>query len=388
MIFRRLSIALRKWDSARDRRRVLRCFADWRALQQGLPAPRPTARRLLVIRLDDIGDYLLFRNHLAAYKKSPRWKEHSITLLGNASWRELFTTLDSELVDETIWVEKNRYLEAEAYRWEIWTRLRERGIMTVIAPSRTRPLLLDDLCMLAAAAAHRIGCVNTYRHCEWNRVSDSLYEELFSPTDAMLHEFPFNAQFAAWVCGTQCERGRPVIDFEPPPDSVDPYILCFVGANTRSKRWPAQRWIEFIDLYRRHHSGRILLAGAGKADCKMAHTIARRTGAQSIAGTVSLAQLLPRVAGARAVISNDTMGAHLGASFDRPTVIIANGVNYWRFTEYRSAGIERVETVYPEVFKRIRPHFGERAYDYTDAVSADIASIKASTVFETLNQTL
>jgi len=389
MIFRSLSIALRKWDSAKDRRRVLRCFAEWKALQQGLPAPRPSAANLLIIRLDDIGDYLLFRNHLAAYKKSPRWKQHSITLLGNASWKDLFTNLDKDLVDDTIWVEKNRYLGVAAYRWEIWKQLRARGAGTVIAPSRTRPLLLDDLCMLAAAPPHAIGCVNNHVHAEWNSTSDALYAELFSPREPLAHEFHFNAEFAAWVCGMRSERGRPVIEFRPPlSHGADRYIICFVGANTRSKRWPAKRWIEFIRLYGRQHSGRILLAGAGEADSEMARSIEQRTGAQSIAGTFSLWELLPWVAGARAVITNDTMAAHLGASLNRPTVIIANGVNYTRFTEYRSAGIEGVETVYPEVFIRIRQRLGERSYDYSDAVSADIASIKASTVFERLNELL
>jgi len=113
---RHVSLFLRKFDSAKDRERVLHSFAQWKALQQGLPPPRRCSKTLLLIRLDDIGDYLLFRNQLRMYKNSSRWTDHKVTLLGNDSWKELFTLLDEDAVDETMWVNKNRYLEHAEYR--------------------------------------------------------------------------------------------------------------------------------------------------------------------------------------------------------------------------------------------------------------------------------
>ena len=232
-MWRELSVALRKWDSAKDRRRVLARFGEWQALQQHLAAPRPSAAKLLVVRLDDIGDYLLFRNQLASYKQSERWKDHAVTLLGNASWREFFEHLDRDAVDEVIWVEKNRYLLNASYRWDIWTELRERGFGTVIAPSRTRPLLLDDMCMLAASPQKSIGCVNNYRHAEWNRLSDDLYSRLFDARDPLLHEFHFNARFAAWVCGADLPGGT------GPGSSRAP--ICPAGTPTSCASWVRTR---------------------------------------------------------------------------------------------------------------------------------------------------
>jgi ADP-heptose:LPS heptosyltransferase len=132
----------------------------------------------------------------------------------------------------------------------------------------------------------------------------------------------------------------------------------------------------------------VILAGHAPVEVEMARAIGERTGAESIAGTASILGFLRWVAGAQAVLTNDTMAAHLGASVNRPTVIIANGVNYNRFTEYTNAGIDNVVTVYPDVFNRIREHIGVVSYNYSDAVSADIASIKASTVFDKLQSVL
>jgi ADP-heptose:LPS heptosyltransferase len=386
---RRFSLLLRRVNSAKECRRILRQWTLWKEILCRLPAPaRSKQKKLLIVRADDIGDYLLFRNQLGMYKRSSRWAGHSITLLGNAAWKDLFAMLDRETVDETIWVNKHEYLESAPYRLELWTHLREQGFEIAIAPSRTRPLLMDDLCMLAAAPLYAIGSVNTYVHASWNRESDCLYNGLFRPQNSTDHEFNFNAEFTAWACGIRYEGHRPLIDYRFRTAPAAPYIICFIGASTRSKRWPVGRWIEFIDAYRQFHSGNVVLAGAGMAELRMARAIQKRTEAQSIVGEVSLPEFLHWVNGAKAVVTNDTMAAHLSASCNRPTVIIANGVNYFRFTEYGSAGIENVATLYPDVFTRRRRRMGDGPYPYEAAVSADVASIRAASVIHKLEEKL
>lgn len=395
---RHLSLLLRRRHSLQERAHTLRAFEDWHEAQQRLGAPNPRRGTLLVIRLDDIGDYLLFRNQLAMYKRSARWRSHSITLLGNASWRELFAAFDADSVDDTIWVQKGEYLTSAPYRWQIWKQLREGGFETVIAPSRTRPLLLDDLCRLAAAPSHCIGCVNTYVHAAWNERSDALYDELFTPPDTWLHEFHFNGQFAAWLGGIRYAGVRPLIgpvpSVEPPGAPAEPGakpgsdLICFIGANTRSRRWPASRWIEFIALYRRLHGGRVVLAGNGRVEQELAARIQQHSGAASIVGAVSLLELIRRIRAARAVVSNDTMAVHLSVSCGRPTVIVANGVNHQRFTDYDTAGISGVATLYPRVFTRRRDRSPRVPYHYADALTSDIASITAAQVLAGLDAVL
>ena len=386
-IFRQVSLIGRKADSAKDRRRVMRIFDEWLTAQRQLPPVQHRRETLLLIRLDDIGDYLLFRNQLEAYKRSARWKSHRITLLGNESWRGFFTALDQPTVDDTIWVNKDRYLENAPYRMAIWKQLRAGGFESVVAPSCVRPLLLDDFCMLAAAPLHSFGTVNANIHECWNRRSDSLYASLFKPPRSLMHDFDLNAEFSTWVSGTRYPGKRPCIEMRPAASGQGAYTICFVGASTRSKRWPANRWLEFIALYRRHFSGRIVLAaGSRTAELKMVNKIQQRTGAESIAGKLPVPDLLQWIAGAQAVVSNDTMAAHIGVSLNRPTVIIANGLNYMRFSEYSNAGITQVATVYSELFNRRRKRMGDRPHAYHETVTADIVSIRAASVIEALRQ--
>lgn len=384
--FRYISLLIRRIHSGKASKLLLQSFRQWKAELNGLPAPARSGKKLLLIRLDDIGDYLLFRNSLMEYKKSPRWREYEINLLGNIAWEEFFTALDSGAVDRTIWVNKTDYLNDQSYRMKIWLQLRQAGYETVICTSCTRPLLLDDLCMLAAGAENTLGSVNTFRHSQWNRLSDSLYTDLFRTEDPLIHEFYFNARFTEWSCGTGYPGKRPQIDYPFTRRCTEPYILCFIGANTRSRRWPVKRWIEFINLYQKYYPNRIILAG-GKGEAAMAKDIQGATGARSIVGTVSLQEMIDWVSGSQAVITNNTMAAHLSAACNKPAVIIANGDNYIRFTEYGSAGIDNISTVYPEVFQRRRRRVGDRSLHYT-AVSADIASIKALAVLNELEEIL
>ena len=383
-IGRWISLVGRRRDAEKDRLRVLERFALWKADVASLPPAAPMDKNLLLVRLDDIGDYLLFRNQLAMYKKSARWGGHRVTLLGNASWRELFQLLDTDTVDEVIWTEKNRYLEDSEYRESIWRSLRSRGFDSAVAVSCTRPLLLDDLCILAAAPIQRIGNSNTNVHADWNRLSDDLYTELFKPPSPLMHEFHFNAAFAEWACGLHYQGSRPKIDFTPARVQPPKYILCFVGASIRSKRWPASRWVELIRRYREIGEYDIVIAGNGPAEIEIARAIEQAVSVESLVGKATLTQLLSWVANAAAVISNDTMAAHIGAGFDVPTVIIANGVNYVRFADYSGAGIANVRTLYPRAVIEKRRRYGTTSYAYSETVTADIVSIKASQVLAEL----
>src|ERR1700733_3778639 len=104
-LFRSVSLLLRRRQSKKAVPRILQRLDLWRREQEYLPPYSVSGKKLLIIRLDDIGDYLLFRNHFAVYKNSPRWADHEIVLLGNGVWADLFAALDSAKADRVIWVD-------------------------------------------------------------------------------------------------------------------------------------------------------------------------------------------------------------------------------------------------------------------------------------------
>lgn len=379
-MFRSLSLGIRFLQSHKNARLLLKTFIKWQVDLKNLPPYKNKEKKLLIIRLDDIGDYLLFRNSLEAYKSSSRWKDYDITLLGNIIWKDLFEELDSSTVDKTIWIDKTLYLKVKSSRKSLCERLREEGFEYVICPSRTRPLLVDDLCVIATGALKKIGIKNTSIHTNWNKISDDLYTELyFDNAGIMMHEFYYNQEFTNWCCGTHLAHYHPYINNVSVNSLKDKYIVCFIGSSTPSKRWPAENWIQLIRLCNQTSMPPIIIIG-GKADIEMANFIQKETNTPNTAGKTSLIKTLYQVANAAVVITNDTMAAHAAASFSKPTIIIANGNNHYQFTDYNQPDMY---TIYPDIFLSKLQKKNNILLNYT-AVTKDIASIEAMTVFNKL----
>ena len=73
------------------------------------PSKEIKQKSLLLIRLDAIGDYVLFRNFIKLLKKTHKYNDYKITLLGNIVWKNLSKELDYEYVDKFIWLDRNKF---------------------------------------------------------------------------------------------------------------------------------------------------------------------------------------------------------------------------------------------------------------------------------------
>jgi len=375
-----LSLLFRKRRIRKESRKTIEQYKTWTEKLQLLPPPRPQAGRTLLIRLDDIGDYILFRNCLDAYRRSFSEKDHSLYLLGNEAWKPVFDTYDDARI-QAIWVDKKRYQHDEAYRQLLWENLRKEGFETVICPARTRPLLLDDLCMLACAPVRSIAAANTHRISSWNAISDKLYTRLSTLSHLPEHEFLFNTRFSLDVC-PQPGIALPELNIMPTDEPVydRPYIICFIGASAKSKLWPVTRWIRLINMIRDHFPGKILIAG-GPAEKIMAGQVSEATGSINIAATQDLPGMINLIAHAQVTISNDTMAAHIGAASGSDTVIITTGNNGSRFTDYSHTGISNVTTIYSPRYKRLLKKGQPDQIQDFQGVTSDIAAIREQDVF-------
>src|ERR1700749_1987797 len=59
---------------------------------------RTPKKRILIIKTDAIGDYILFRNFLEVLRTSEKFKDHEIDLLGNTLWQEVALWYDKPFV--------------------------------------------------------------------------------------------------------------------------------------------------------------------------------------------------------------------------------------------------------------------------------------------------
>lgn len=389
-MLRIVSLAIRKFQDKKNEQKVFNTFQSWCANIATLPnPPAPKQRKLIIIKLDDIGDYLVFRNGLATIRTAPRWQGYHITLLGNAAWKTIHNFADNTYTDATIWMNKGKFFEDHDYRMSLWTELKQAGFEVVICPSYTRPLLLDDVCALACQAPLNIAHYNTFKYPSWNEASDSGYQELYKSNSVTL-EYNFNTLFTHWCCNLPVPDNIKSINIPIPEVNTSlepPYIMCFIGASTKSRQWPTPHWIDLIQKLNKQYSLPIVLAG-GPSDAALAANIINSAPCSSVVGTISLVEMITFTAKSSLVITNNTMMTHLAIACGCKTAIITNGENYYRFTEYNDVGYTRTRTIYPPKFAQLlaKPHGFEITHHV--AVTSDIATVSVESVFKAADSLL
>jgi len=127
---------------------------------------------MLIIRLDAIGDYVLFRNFLEIVRTSDRYRDYAITLLGNAVWRSLSEELDTEFVDTFIWLDRFRFVKDHAYRKEKLREIGAAGYEIALSPVYSRGFIFSDALVKLVNAGEKIGsegCLSNMLRCRRRR---------------------------------------------------------------------------------------------------------------------------------------------------------------------------------------------------------------------------
>jgi len=92
-------------------------------------------KSLLIIRLDAIGDYVLFRNYIEVLKNSEKYKDYKITLVGNIAWKSIAEELDSKYIDNFIWTDREKFEKNFIYRYKKLKKISSKGYDVVINPT-------------------------------------------------------------------------------------------------------------------------------------------------------------------------------------------------------------------------------------------------------------
>ena len=99
--------------------------------------PTPLVKgSLLIVKLDNIGDYVLFRFMLKEIRNDSVFGNYKITLIGNSSFRDLAEEVDNQWIDRFIWVDKNRFSSNTWYKLKLFHQIRKYEIL--INPTHSR----------------------------------------------------------------------------------------------------------------------------------------------------------------------------------------------------------------------------------------------------------
>jgi len=337
-----------------QRQRAALSRADAAALA-AQAAPDPT--RVLVVRNDSIGDYLLYRPWLRRLAAETQRRGQRLTLLANTLWAPLARAWDADMVSEVLAVDFGRFSTDLAYRAEVLRQVGAGGFGEVLYPLHVREATVENFIQLLRAPV-RVASQGEHRTGPWFAQNDAGYTRLLPTTRTRLFEYDRNGEFFNnWLAtaspapistGVISQPNLPPLRLpeavlaEAAAAATDDYLVLFPGASARQKRWPTQHFAQLARGLHAHYGARYRLVLAGSpADAGHAQAIAQAAGPgvplDNRCGQTDLPGLAALIAGARLLVSNDTVAAHLAVQAGTPCLVLLMGENYGKFFPYPPA---------------------------------------------------
>jgi ADP-heptose:LPS heptosyltransferase len=293
------------------------------------------AENVLVLRLDAIGDFVLW---LDAAEGLHSYYEHAeITLVGNALWTDLAERLP--YFDHVIPVDPYRFRHHLGYRRQVLQRITETSYREALHVAHRRAGRFADAdAILRAVRADRKVASQGDTAPDWQMWwSNRWYTDILS-IDQEAMELRRNAQYVRGVGARSFRAGIPTLPAARLP-SVDgiprSFYVLFPGAGADYRRWPIDRFADVAERVYRETTWTGLVCG-GPGEEHMGNALCRKADAEleNWVGRTSIPELASVIDRARLLLGNETSAVHIATAVRTPSICILGGGHYGRFVPY------------------------------------------------------
>jgi len=310
---------------------------------------------LLIIKTDEIGDYILFRNFLPFFKKSNRYSNFKVTFLGNSIYRQLFEEFDAPYVDNALWVDKKKFKSDLHYRFNTLKQLRSIGFTEVVNCIYSRGVTMDDSVVAAIGIENSIGFIsdNSNRTQKEIALEKILYRLLIDSGNTNLFDLYRNADFLSKLLSNdQIKQASSLfISQRFMLSQRDNYYIVFSGAGKQNKKWKPNYFAEVIRyIYYKYGILPIICGSKSETDDSQAilRCIDDDIPINNLTGKTSLVETLELLNRAKFALSVDTGSVHLASSVKCPVIGLFSGKHYGRFAPYPAEIFNQFFVIYPD----------------------------------------
>lgn len=292
-------------------------------------------KRVLIVKLDAIGDFILWLDVAKELRKVYPPDEYEITLLGNQLWTDLAKALP--YFDEVLGIDRTSFFTQTS----IFNRLLEKicsiKFDVVLHPVYSREFLFGDVFVLACDAKQKIGMQGDGINLSWwqKRLGALFYTDLIPELSKQVDELEHNALLLRWLGLADFKAGIPDLRGLIEQTSLslpDDFFLVVAGASANLRMWPTSN---FVALIEKIHilTGLTAVICGNHAEKNLGLTIEMGTAAPiiNLIGLTSILELVSVVAKAKFIITNETGAVHIAAVFGVPAVCIMGGGHFGRF---------------------------------------------------------
>jgi ADP-heptose:LPS heptosyltransferase len=351
------------------------------------PRKSGLGKKLLVIRVDEIGDFMLWHSFLKEIATSETYKGYEFHFCGNQSWKTLFNQFDAEWVSKSFWIDKIRFKKEPGYRFGFLKQVYQERYDVVINPTFSRDKRYDDSIVKAAKAKERIGMAANLESIQPYEIGYDrhLYTQLFDHPEKPVFEFYRNRLFTEFIkqgksaiTHTKIDQHRlPVFAIQVP----EKYFVVFPGSRSKARIWPTEHFIQVSNYLFENYGWTAVVCGT-KGDTAYTDAFIKqyKKPVLDLTGKTSLIEMLTVFTQAECLLSVDTGSVHLAAAVGCTVFGIFNGSQYKRFAPYPKEMAANFYAVYPDDVEEELKDESLVKQKYEFVVRVPYASVKAEKV--------
>lgn len=325
-------------------------YAFWMCKHQGRRAHG--SKTILVIRLDAIGDCIIWLDQAKEYKK--KYPNHKIVLLHNLAWAEIAKQLP--WFDQCVPFDRSKIGDRDYYKHLI-AELNKYTYEKVYSPVFSRDFFTVDWIVHNVNAVEKIGYEGDYQNNDivenyienvyiqhkvnaliLKQKADKWYDHLVPNDHQLIMELQRNAHFVQQTFDKNFRSHLPYIPFKyrfPSEMPNSDYSVFFLGASNSYKMWPVECFVQLTDYV---FDQTIILGGSLKEKQLAQLFLSSYKGKKHIidmTGKTTLTELMGVIYKANLIVSNDTSASHIAVAVRTLSVCILGGGHYGRFHPYQ-----------------------------------------------------
>lgn len=300
--------------------------------------PESKVHSVAVVFTELMGDYFIWLPYGLALVKHLQSRGWHVVLVCNMQWQELARHHHTDVM--LVPIDRKRFTRTLKYRARMLRELRALSVHQVLNPCHPRDCLFEDA-IVRGLGGPATGFDAVFKDRPWidRAVSRLLYDYLLPPLPAVHQAVQHTAFLDAMGVGGPVAAPLSHNTKAAIRAPLHNYFMVSPGASQTMKTWPVERFIEIARKVLQARSGwHCLLIGAPAEQAwidRMQEALGPR--ASSVAGRLTLLQLVERIRGAHLVIGNDSAAAHIAAACGVPSLVVCHGAEFGRYQPYDPA---------------------------------------------------
>lgn len=310
--------------------------------------------KILIIRIDGIGDYILFRNMLQFLREDAYYANCHITLLCDSAVCDLAKELDNNYVNQFISFNRKQFAKNPLYRNNFLKDLTQTNYTQVIAPAFGRNLFYTDTFVKLIHAKEKITCTGDFTDITFyqKEMSNKWYTKILKSSKDILFEYYRNREFFEKLLKRKYS-GLSVPYIDDKNTYKKNLFIISLGASDKLKKWSAFNYAQIAkNLFQKKGMLPVLIgSNADKQDAEQFKKYFIND-CIDLVGLLSLPETLDLLKHALLVITNETGVAHLACIAKSENIIVISNVNnLGRFTPYPDCVKNYKLVLHPELAK-------------------------------------